>query len=554
MNTILNYHILKKTLLLFIGLCPFFNFANDLSDYQLKSVSSQYYYYNFCKKGEELYIGSDHGILKFIHSNQISIQDNLQKGYVYIENDNVIANKIYISGIATPQYTNVLPQGFKNNAITGIPFKNYILVISKGQLFIYKRGAKTFSDSLSIRSISKNFLGTYNGIFYKGQKTSFKYTNGYIREFPGESFICYDGLYRILPKKTVYFDNLGGAQFSNLYLGFARDIYKINSQQYLIFTTKGLFSSNLSNQARLILKVAEGNEPRFINTMDRAGIPIFLFFSQNNKLYQYTIKSGQLKVVLQLDNSLGEIEDCYFDPYEMGKIYIITQDKLLKANTSLSNKYGIEVLEDHMDSNHHLVKFNDSFLIPSNSGLSVYNLTTNELSRNIIRDEFNKRAFYVADGIVNLGTIHGYYKLNQADINRLTAIASDEKEIAIQDAYSSNYILYLLGLVCLILIVVCVVLFKKSKQSIAAESSVSESDIIQFIDENIASVTIQNICEQFKINTLQLNDILKSDKPGQLIRKKRMEIVTKMRKQKKDIDAIATASGFSVSYLKKIKG
>jgi hypothetical protein len=33
-----------------------------------------------------------------------------------------------------------------------------------------------------------------------------------------------------------------------------------------------------------------------------------------------------------------------------------------------------------------------------------------------------------------------------------------------------------------------------------------------------------------------------------------MEIVTKMRKQKKDIDAIATASGFSVSYLKKIKG
>jgi AraC-like DNA-binding protein len=83
---------------------------------------------------------------------------------------------------------------------------------------------------------------------------------------------------------------------------------------------------------------------------------------------------------------------------------------------------------------------------------------------------------------------------------------------------------------------------------------VSESDIIQFIDENIASVTIQNICEQFKINTLQLNDILKSDKPGQLIRKKRMEIVTKMRKQKKDIDAIATASGFSVSYLKKIKG
>jgi hypothetical protein len=554
MNIILNYHVLKKTIFLFIGLCPFINFANDLSDYQLKSVSSNYYYYNFCKKGEELYIGSDHGILQFINSNQITIQDNLQKGYVYIEYKNVIANKTYISGIATPQYTNLLPQGFKNNAITGIPFKNYILVISKGQLFIYKRGARTYSDSLSIRSITKNFLGTYNGIFYKGQKTPFKYTNGYIREFPGESIICYDGLYRLLPNKAIYYDIMSGPQFSNLYLGFARDIYRINPQRYLIFTTTGLFSSNLSNQAQRILKVTKGNEPRFINTMDRAGVPIFVFFSQNNTLYQYTIKSGQLKVVLQLDNDLGEIEDCYFDPYEMGKIYIITQDKLLQANTSLSNKYSIEVLEDHMDSNHHLVKFNDSFLIPSNSGLSVYNLTTNTLARNIIRDEFNKRAIYVADGIVYLGTIHGYYKLNQAEINRLTAIASDEKEIAIQEAYSSNYILYLLGLVCLILIVVCVVLYNKSKKSIATDSIISEFEVIQFIEENIASVTIQNICEQFKINTLQLNDILKSDKPGQLIRKKRMEIVTKMRKQKKDIEIIATASGFSVSYLKKIKG
>jgi hypothetical protein len=292
---------------------------------------------------------------------------------------------------------------------------------------------------------------------------------------------------------------------------------------------------------------------KVIKVTNANGSPSSSSISTGLPVYQYTIKSGQLKAVLQLDNDLGEIEDCYFDPYEMGKIYIITQDKLLQANTSLSNKYSIEVLEDHMDSNHHLVKFNDSFLIPSNSGLSVYNLTTNTLSRNIIRDEFNKRAFYVADGIVNLGTIHGYYKLNHADINRLTTIASDEKEIAIQEAYSSNFIMYLLGLVCLILILVCVVLYKKSKKLIAADSKISEFEVIQFIEENIASVTIQNICEQFKINTLQLNDILKSDKPGQLIRNKRMEIVTKMRKQKEDIDAIATASGFSVSYLKKIK-
>lgn len=554
MKRILNHPVLKKIILYCIGLCPFLNFANDLSSYQLKSVSSHFYYYNFCQKGEELFIGSDHGILKFINPSQIITKEAAQKGYVYLENEELVARSTYISGTATPQYSSLLPQGFKNYAVTGIPFNNYILVISKGQLFVYKRGAKTYSDSLSVRSISKNFIGTYNGVFYKGQKTPFKYTNGYIREFGDESIICYDGLYRLLPNKVIYYDDINGPLFSNLNLGFARDVYKIDTQHYLLFTTTGLFISNLNNYAKKIFAVKTASEPRFITTMDRGGIPIYVFFSQNNIIYKYTIASGKLNTVLEIDPDLGEIEDCNFDPYDMGKIFIITKEKLLQANASIENKYSIEILEDHLDSNHHLVKFNDSFLIPSNSGLSIYNLTTKTLARNIIRDEFNKRAVYVSDGIAYLGTIHGYYKLSQAEINRLTAIASDEKEIAVQDATNQEYTIYLLGLICIILLVSCGFLYKKSTQKTATENGISETEIIQYIEENIATVTIQNICEKFELNSLQLNDVLKSDKPGQLIRKKRMEIVTKMRKQKKDIETIAIASGFSVSYLKKIKG
>lgn len=553
MRLYLNCRVLKKIIFVITGLCSFLAFPNDLEDFQLKSVSSHFYYYNFCQKGEELFIGSDHGILKFVNPSQITVRKPNQKGYIYLENEEIIARSTYISGTATPQFSALLPQGFKNYAVTGTPFRNYILVISRGQLFVYKKGARTYSDSLSVRSISKNFLGTYNGIFYKGQKTPFKYTNGYIREFSGENFICYDGLYRLLPNKAIYYDNMNGPQFSNLNLGFARDIYRINPQRYLIFTTTGLFISNLNNYAKKILTVKTGNEPRFINTMDRAGIPIHVFFSQNNILYQYTIASGKLDEVLHLDDSLGEIEDCYFDPYETGKMFIITKEKLLQANASIKNKYSIQIVEENLDSNHHLVKFNDNLLIPSNSGLSVYNLTTRTLARNIIRDEFNKRAVYVDNGIVYLGTIHGYYKLNQAEINRLTAIASDEKEIAVQDATDQEYTIYLLGLICLILVICCWFLYNKSRQKATSGSTISESEITTFIEENIATVTIHNICEKFEINSLQLNDILKSDKPGQLIRKKRMEIVTKMRKQKKDIETIAKASGFSVSYLKKIK-
>jgi hypothetical protein len=46
---------------------------------------------------------------------------------------------------------------------------------------------------------------------------------------------------------------------------------------------------------------------------------------------------------------------------------------------------------------------------------------------------------------------------------------------------------------------------------------------------------------------------MENEKPGKFIREKRIEIVDKMKKQKKDIETISKSSGFSVSYLKKLK-
>jgi hypothetical protein len=49
-----------------------------------------------------------------------------------------------------------------------------------------------------------------------------------------------------------------------------------------------------------------------------------------------------------------------------------------------------------------------------------------------------------------------------------------------------------------------------------------------------------------------LYDILGNDKPGEIIRNYRMEIVRKYRRLKISEEEIAQKTGFSISYLKKI--
>ncbi|MFM1756209.1 MAG: hypothetical protein RL621_1157, partial [Bacteroidota bacterium] len=73
-----------------------------------------------------------------------------------------------------------------------------------------------------------------------------------------------------------------------------------------------------------------------------------------------------------------------------------------------------------------------------------------------------------------------------------------------------------------------------------------------YIHENIKLVTIQSICEKFGITPVRLYELLENDKPGEIIRNHRLNLVRRYRKEKKDDSFIAENTGFSISYLKKI--
>lgn len=530
--------------------------ADELADFQLISVSSKYFYYNFEYKNNALYMGSNEGVLSYTDLNHIQLIDKEQKGYLYLEN-NELKTSIYLKGnIYTPHYKLLLPEEFRHNAILGTTYQNKLMLISKGQLFIFKRTIKPKTDTLSIRTISPHFLGTYGGIFQNGKRFTYpEYTNGYIREFPGETFICYDGLLRLKGFDTTRFEaNGGNTQVANVDIGKVKDIFKIDGSRYLLFSSKGLCISDLKTNVRWIERNNSDREPRFLKSYNRDNLAIVIYYAYGNKIQKFNLLNNAYTTLFQIDPSLGNIEDAYFN--SASNIYFLTENKLIKSISDSEGKnFAFETLAENLIGNHHIIPYDSNhLLVTSNDGLSTYNLDTREWIPHLIRDEFNHRAVFMAEKSLLLGTIHGFYDLSKTQIEQLISWRQEEmkqqNEITIEDHRTE--IIYALTSICVLLLGLSLYLITRPSKTVR-DNKAKAAEIISYIDANLKEVTIINICHKFNINTLQLNDILGNDKPGEMIRSKRLEIVRKMRKDGRREEDIANATGFSVSYLKKIK-
>ena len=81
----------------------------------------------------------------------------------------------------------------------------------------------------------------------------------------------------------------------------------------------------------------------------------------------------------------------------------------------------------------------------------------------------------------------------------------------------------------------------------------SKEKIIEYIDSNLSKVTVTLISEHFKSNFNLINNELQDIKIGELIRQRRIMTVRAMRKKLFNEESISIKTGFSISYLKKIK-
>jgi hypothetical protein len=206
---------------------------------------------NLIQFNDKLYIGSNDGAIIINNKNQ---EENIlfdQKGYVMIENNNITGNKI--SAEYNPNdnlYNHLLPEKYRHTTSRSTIYNNRLYVINNGILFIFKQNSySTTYDSLSVRSITNNYIGSYQGIFNQGIKLKYpEFTDGNIREFNNETFICYGGLYRDSNGKVTIFNNLknGEVTIAGQELGSARDILKLDNGNYALVSNTGIYVVNFS--------------------------------------------------------------------------------------------------------------------------------------------------------------------------------------------------------------------------------------------------------------------------------------------------------------------
>lgn len=529
--------------------------AEDLSNYQLVSVSSEHFYYNFELRNQQLFLGSDAGVVAYKDHSHIQVVDPAKKGYITQEKGEFVSYNYLKANIYAPQYKMLLPVGFRHSSILATSFKNTLLLLSKGQLFIYKKAAKLKADTLSIRAISPQYIGSYSGIFANGKRFHYpEYTNGYIRELPGETFICYDGLLRIRGNDTLRYESNGGnAQIGKTDIGKVKDVFKIDTTRYLLFSDKGLCISDLKSSVRWIRAQKEGPEPRFLKAFYRDGLPVVIYFIDGPRIQKYNLLNNAYTTLLRVEPGFGNIEDAYLS--STANLFLLTESKLLQAIYNLNaNNYTFQTLVENQIGNHHIIPINTQLLITSNVGLGVYQIDTREWIPSLIKDEFNHRAVYITKDYFYLGTINGYYQLTKAQIEELISWRLEDVKLNSELDFESHEteIIYGLTALCVLLLSISIYLISRPSQS-SVNHKAKAAEIIAFIDSNLKDVTIVNICHEFNINSLQLNDILGTDKPGELIRTKRLDLVRKMRLERRREEDIAQVTGFSVSYLKKIK-
>tara|TARA_B110001469_G_scaffold125533_1_gene141136 strand:- start:7330 stop:8061 length:732 start_codon:yes stop_codon:yes gene_type:complete len=230
----------------------------------------------------------------------------------------------------------------------------------------------------------------------------------------------------------------------------------------------------------------------------------------------------------------------------------LTKNRLLFKN-SYNKKKNYTLLEN-LSQPHNVGRFKNIIYVTTNTGLNCYDLTNSKAYYNVIIDEFNKRAHYIKNDTLMLGSINGYYKLSLEDLQSQIKTSSSRVKKTTKTASDTNIIFYLIfAIVVIILNYIYINVLKKrfSKQNKIINPSLKK-EIESYIVANLNIVSLELICSEFNLGHTKLYQIMETEKPGNLIRLKRMQAVRAMRKKGLSETLISKKTGFSVSYLKKV--
>jgi hypothetical protein len=524
--------LLKYKLSFFLLKASIFGFAQNY-DYELIYIDANKIYYSIIQDERTLFFGTNLGIYKTDNGIQLIEHNRSVKGPI---DKNLKPHIFRVSFITAPKN---IPLGEFSNSITAIQsFKNYVYVISRGKLLIYKNKLYSFSPYESVRSITTNYVGSYNGIFQRGELLTFPpYTNGQIKEYDDITFICYDGLFAIQGnQQEILYDAPAG----NRKYGAIENIFKLQKNNYVIISDFGLFLYELEeNSFEMIYDGIDSNIVPVKKTF-RDGFEFMsgFRFGQNYNLYSIDLSSYEVSTIFSFESQI-------VDMVSAGDIiYVLTNDKKVIFLYSTTQQNFI-VNTINLESQPHTIENKRNYLLMSgNKGLSIYDLSENQLHNNVVIDEFNRGAAFKTDNYISLGSIHGVYRFENIDL-LVDSISSNF--VVNEFDYSRDSILVLI--VFLLGFVVLIYMLKNRRRSYNNQEIVIA--IKKYIDGNLNTVDVVSISEKFNIDNNLLYHLDSEFKPGDYIKQKRKEKASELIAKGLPIQKIAKLTGYSVSYLKR---
>ena len=519
-------------------------------DYEMVFFDSSNFYYNSIIVRNEVFIGSNNGVFE-LKGSELDLHDPNLKGPIKNQSNKIVSGQVFVSNL----FRELLPASMQNDLVNSALYGDDLVLISNGKLFVFRKTFYSKESVGSVRSIGENFIGTYSGVFRKDDNSKIiGYTNGYIREFDNATFICWDGLLYMKDSAIKNFNNplVRGVSIRNKSYGLANDIIEFNHPNYLLSTDEGLFSLNVEDEDVQMISdtfddVNFANYPKFI---DNKFLP-FVLFSFKESVYSMD-KSSMKVSVLHTFNDV--IESFLYGSAEV--MFILFGDRLIEFNPSTGRK---KVVMDELVNVNDVGIFKNFVFVTTDSGLHIYDNSSGLFARNIIRSEFNKKAFFVGDDQLFLGSVSGIFSLKIADLTNaflLTVGQADKaKNIFFVPVDKLKWPVLILMMATLVL---TNIFFYRKYRSVSLKSSeqllVNETkyEIEQFIDENLSSVNLEILKSQFDLSNYALYNIMDKRNPGEVIRRKRLSLVKTLRKQNVAESEISKQTGFSISYLKKI--
>jgi len=513
-------------------------------NYELIEFKNDIYYNNIIEFNNVLYIGTNQGIFKLDENNNYLLINNKIKGGIEIVNGEFKNGEV----IFNAKFDELLPKGYDLYPINSLKSKEKLYIISKGDLFVFKQSIFNYFPIGSIRTISENYIGSYNGIYNKKENLFIghpTYANSYIREYGHLTFICWDGLTIIDGDNQIEYSDSGGkgVVINSEIIGLARDILPLDHPRYLLFTTDGIYVIDIEKNTSKKIKESKEGLLVLIRSESNVYQTERIYYHDSKNIYEYNVVSGKERIILK------DVNPEIVFSNSSSVYYVFSNQKLLYFHLDFPEKS--KVLVDGLTEIHSIGKFEDFIYLTGNIGLSLYNISKSHFIPNLIKTEFNKNAHIILDQKLQLGSIGGLHVFNYQDLLNLF---ESIKEPSFKKENDTTYILYGIILVFGVLAVITIIwqwsiINKKLNQN---KFIPFEEQVNYYIRKNLANVTIEELCENFKISRVKLYTLLNNAKPGDIIREERLKAVRKMRKNGNSEEEISITTGFSISYLKKI--